>query len=335
MPSIFTQGGGAGIGSYVIVFENGQLAAGTRLLKLRGAYEAGEQIYFSIIDDDTKDALIPASGWIDDEDHLHLTARDFDDEKTYKIDMSYAPIESEIEIDVTVDDGVELGEDEIVSKEEVNAELALKADLVDGKVPADQLPSYVDDVVEYESASAFPEEGDAGKIYLAIDTGNTYRWSGSEYVQIGGQDLSNYYNKTETDNLLNGKQATLVSSTNIKTINNVSILGEGNLDVSDSRIPAATSADNGKVIKVDAQGDYVLGAESGGMSNPMTTAGDIIVGGASGAPARVAVGTVGQVLTVGTNNIVGWANAASGGVTEQRVQEMIDAAIGNALNASY
>ena len=44
-------------------------------------------------------------------------------------------------------------------------------------------------------------------------------------------DLTNYYTKTETNTLLNGKQATLVSGTNIKTINNESLLGSGNIDI--------------------------------------------------------------------------------------------------------
>ncbi len=44
-------------------------------------------------------------------------------------------------------------------------------------------------------------------------------------------DLSDYYTKTETNNLLNAKQATLVSGTNIKTINNESILGSGNINI--------------------------------------------------------------------------------------------------------
>ena len=39
-----------------------------------------------------------------------------------------------------------------------------------GKVPAAQLPSYVDDVVEYDSQRAFPETGEDGKIYIAKDT---------------------------------------------------------------------------------------------------------------------------------------------------------------------
>ena len=70
------------------------------------------------------------------------------------------------------------------TKEEMNTLLDGKADLVDGKVPAAQLPSYVDDVVEYSSTSAFPVTGESGKIYVATDTNKTYRWSGSAYVEI-------------------------------------------------------------------------------------------------------------------------------------------------------
>lgn len=53
-----------------------------------------------------------------------------------------------------------------------------------GTVPSSQLPSYVDDVLEYDNKSAFPTSGEAGKIYVAKDTNLTYRWSGSAYVEI-------------------------------------------------------------------------------------------------------------------------------------------------------
>lgn len=53
-----------------------------------------------------------------------------------------------------------------------------------GRVPSSQLPSYVDDVVEYASRSAFPATGESGKIYVALDTNLAYRWGGSEYVEI-------------------------------------------------------------------------------------------------------------------------------------------------------
>lgn len=54
-----------------------------------------------------------------------------------------------------------------------------------GKIPAEQLPSYVDDVIEYESKNNFPTTGELGKIYVAKDTNNSYRWSGSQYILVG------------------------------------------------------------------------------------------------------------------------------------------------------
>jgi len=53
-----------------------------------------------------------------------------------------------------------------------------------GKVPATQLPSYVDDVLEHDNQAGFPTTGETGKIYIAKDTNKTYRWSGSGYVEI-------------------------------------------------------------------------------------------------------------------------------------------------------
>lgn len=46
--------------------------------------------------------------------------------------------------------------------------------------------SEFNDVLEFADLSSFPENGETGKIYLALDTNFTYRWSGSAYVQIGG-----------------------------------------------------------------------------------------------------------------------------------------------------
>jgi hypothetical protein len=53
-----------------------------------------------------------------------------------------------------------------------------------GLVPSSQLPSYVDDVLEYANLAAFPATGTTGIIYVALDTNETYRWSGSAYVRI-------------------------------------------------------------------------------------------------------------------------------------------------------
>lgn len=59
-----------------------------------------------------------------------------------------------------------------------------------GKVPAAQLPSYVDDVKEFENKAAFPETGEADKIYVDIDTGSIFRWSGTQYIQINASVAS-------------------------------------------------------------------------------------------------------------------------------------------------
>lgn len=55
---------------------------------------------------------------------------------------------------------------------------------VSGLIPAALLPAYVDDVLEYPTFSSLPNVGESGKIYVTLDTNLTYRWSGSEYVEI-------------------------------------------------------------------------------------------------------------------------------------------------------
>jgi hypothetical protein len=66
----------------------------------------------------------------------------------------------------------------------INAALALKADLISGVVPASQLPSYVDDVIEVANYAALPVTGVSGKIYITIDDSATFRWGGTVYVPI-------------------------------------------------------------------------------------------------------------------------------------------------------
>jgi hypothetical protein len=68
----------------------------------------------------------------------------------------------------------------------VNQSLGTKADLINGLIPAPQLPSYVDDVLSFLNLASFPLVGEDGKIYIAEDINKTYRWGGSSYVEIGG-----------------------------------------------------------------------------------------------------------------------------------------------------
>lgn len=65
-----------------------------------------------------------------------------------------------------------------------------------GLVPSTQLPSYVDDVVEGANLAAFPVTGETGKIYVALDTNKSYRWSGSTYVYITSGAVDSVAGKT-------------------------------------------------------------------------------------------------------------------------------------------
>lgn len=53
-----------------------------------------------------------------------------------------------------------------------------------GLIPSSQLPSYVDDVLEYDTKTDFPTTGESGKIYIATNTNLQYRWTGTQYVEI-------------------------------------------------------------------------------------------------------------------------------------------------------
>lgn len=53
-----------------------------------------------------------------------------------------------------------------------------------GLIPSSQLPSYVDDVLEYDTKADFPTNGESGKIYIATDTNLQYRWTGTQYAEI-------------------------------------------------------------------------------------------------------------------------------------------------------
>lgn len=65
-----------------------------------------------------------------------------------------------------------------------------------GKVPASQLPSYVDDIIEAANLSSFPVTGETGKIYIALDTNRSYRWTGSGYNQIIAGEVDTVNGKT-------------------------------------------------------------------------------------------------------------------------------------------
>lgn len=83
-----------------------------------------------------------------------------------------------------------------------------------GKVPSTQLPSYVDDVLEYANLAALPASGETGKIYITLDSNKVYRWSGSVYVEISssngvwGSITGTLTNQTDLKDALDAKYST-------------------------------------------------------------------------------------------------------------------------------
>lgn len=115
-----------------------------------------------------------------------------------------------------------------------------------GKVPASQLPSYVDDVLEFANLAAFPVSGETGKIYVALDTNICYRWSGSAYVQITSGAVAS----------VNGQTGVVVLTK--------SDVGLGNVDnTSDANKPVSTATQTALNLKEDVSNkstDVALGS---------------------------------------------------------------------------
>lgn len=76
----------------------------------------------------------------------------------------------------------------------------------------------------------------------------------------------------------------------------------------------------GQVLKknTNADMDFVWGADSAGMTNPMTTTGDTIYSSSGSTPARLGIGSTGNVLTV-AGGVPTWAAPAGGGKVLQVV----------------
>ncbi|WP_347220172.1 hypothetical protein [Chryseobacterium sp.] len=90
--------------------------------------------------------------------------------------------------------------DEKIPLDKVAYDFSQKADLVNGVVPASQLPSYVDDVLEFDSLSNLPQQGESGKIYITKDTNKLYRWTGARYIDITQGELSTLQSVTDRGN---------------------------------------------------------------------------------------------------------------------------------------
>ena len=156
-----------------------------------------------------------------------------------------------------------------------------------GKVPAAQLPSYVDDVLEFSTKAQFPQTGETGKIYVAKDTNLTYRWTGTQYLEISqslalGETPSTAYpgdkGKANRDALnsmptkITSYLTPTTSTGELVKINykyaakdglNYGLLQDDNID-----IPSATTTNAGAMSAIDKGRLDSLYNEFGSIQNP-------------------------------------------------------------------
>lgn len=130
----------------------------------------------------------------------------------------------------------------------------------DAKIPAAQLPSFVDDVLEYTSLTLFPATGESGKIYTDTTTNKTYRWSGSQYTEISpsialGETSSTAYRgdrgKTAYDHsqLTGNPHGTTKADLNLGNVDNtsdaskpISTATQNALNAKENLLPSGTSS---------------------------------------------------------------------------------------------
>ena len=85
------------------------------------------------------------------------------------------------------------------------------------------------------------------------------------------------------------------------------------VDAIDSSMADLKGGTTGQVLKKNSNTDmdFIWSADSAGMTNPMTTTGDTIYSSSGSTPARLGIGTSGQVLTV-SGGVPTWATPSSG-----------------------
>lgn len=97
--------------------------------------------------------------------------------------------------------------------------------------------SVLDEIKKYDDLTQFPETGEAGKVYVALDTGYMYRWDGISYTQLSDQTAiwgyvsGNIELQTDLWSILESKQDSLESNVSIKTLNGIELLGSGDISL--------------------------------------------------------------------------------------------------------
>lgn len=117
-----------------------------------------------------------------------------------------------------------------VRREEMGAAFGVATLDDTGKVSSSQLPSYVDEVLEFQEKDSFPKTGESGKIYVELTSNLTYRWSGTQYVEISP---SIGLGETSSTAYAGDKGAAVTNKVNNLARKNISYIDSKNAFVSD------------------------------------------------------------------------------------------------------
>lgn len=182
----------------------------------------------------------------------------------------------------------------------------------DGKVPSTQLPSYVDDVLEFANKSSFPATGEAGKIYIDMQTNITYRWSGTAYTEISqslalGETSSTAYagdkgKANATKIIALETKTSAIETENVKQATDIYNIKQGTTVVGESAIAGKLKTPRNIAIAGDMSGN----ANFDGSANiTINTALSNIA--TAGTYTAVSVDTKGRVVNGGKSIEVGTA----------------------------
>ena len=129
-------------------------------------------------------------------------------------------------------------------KTEVDGKLGKKADLINGLIPSSQLPSYVDDVLEYNTRAQFPTTWEKGKIYITINDDSQWRWTGSTYKKMVSSPWS-------TDAIPEGSQNLYFTEARVKGAVQSDLNGKADLvggKVPASQLPEVSQIDESNLV---------------------------------------------------------------------------------------
>jgi len=206
-----------------------------------------------------------------------------------------------------------------------------------GHVPASQLPSFVDDVIEVANFAALPITGETGKIYITLDTNIVYRWSGSAYVEISaslalGETSSTAYRGDRGKEAYDLRHAAVTVS---GTPNYITLVGQDivraliNLTSHvTGKLPFANLA-NGSAHSVVGR----AGSGSGDVGNITAGNNTVLSRDGSGNVAFNSASTIRSILGLGTaatTDATAYATAAQGALADTALQP---AAIGTTIQA--